>query len=425
MIHEITSRQFLLIQRLISLRWVSVGAMTVLAALGPHLLPVSLPVVALLSVAGLLGGANLLLWLGGRQGRGGLRLTPLAHLLLDLLGWSAFVYFSGGATNPLISILLPLVAIGATILPGWQAWLLGGAAIAAYSYLWLIYLPLQVLDPLVGVRLHLAGMWLTFGGSALVVVWFISRLTATLQRQEEALVAARERALRQDWVVSLGSLAAGTAHEMGTPLATLTVLVDELLADPVAAPLQDDLHLMQSQLAVCKHSLDRLAAQAGYARGEGRGVCAAAAWLREQAAAWRTLQPEANIRLDFQPAEADTPLWQSAGIQPDPALAQALHNLVDNAASVSPLLVTVRAELAEQGKRLCLHILDQGPGLPAELLDELGERPVPSSDGMGIGLFLSRSSIERQGGQLLLHNREDGQAGAEAIVTLPLLASRS
>lgn len=420
--YQISPRQALLIQRLISLRWVSAGAMALLAALGPTLLPVSLPVLPLLLVAALLGGVNLLLWLGQRSGaRNRQTLSPLAHLLLDLLGWSAFIYCSGGATNPLISILLPLVAIGATILPTWQAWLLGGAAIAAYSYLWLIYLPLQVLDPLVGVRLHLAGMWLTFVGSALVVVWFIARLTSTLQKREEALVAAREQALRQDWVVSLGSLAAGTAHEMSTPLSTLTVLVDELLSDPTSAAMQDDLHLMQGQLAVCKQALDRLAAQAGYARGEGRGACTAEDWLREQAAAWRTLHPEANIRLEL--LSAASPSWQGASLQPDPALAQAVHHLVDNAAAVSPLLVMVQAELA--AGCLQLTISDNGPGLPEELVDTLGQRPVPSRDGMGIGLFLSRTSIERQGGQLLLRNRDDGQTGALAIVSLPLLPSTS
>jgi two-component system sensor histidine kinase RegB len=351
-------------------------------------------------------------------------LTPLAHLLLDLLGWSAYVYCSGGASNPLISLLLPLVAIGATILPAWQAWLLGGAAIAAYSYLWLIYLPLQVLDPLLGVRLHLAGMWLTFGGSALVVVWFITRLTATLQRQEAALTAAREQALRQDWVVSLGSLAAGTAHEMSTPLGTMTVLVDELLADSAAAALAEDLRLMRTQLDVCKQSLDRLAAQAGYARGGERGACAVGDWLREQAAAWRTLHPEANIRLELVSPAAGAPSWQQFHLNPDPALAQAIHNLVDNAAAVSPLAVTVLVRLGEeQGSEkplLQLDIVDQGPGLPPELHDDLGDWPVPSSDGMGIGLFLSRGSIERQGGRLLLRNRQDGESGAEAIVTLPL-----
>lgn len=397
--------------RLATLRWLTVAAMTAVTLLAPSVLGIALPALPLLTVAAVTAAANLAL-LGGRRLRPGYTPPAAAQLAFDLLAWSAYIYFTGGATNPLISILLPLVAIGAAVLPERQAWGLGALSIFAYAFLWEFYQPLVVADTRVAVRLHLLGMWLTFAVSVAVAVWFIARMTAAVRVRDRALAAAREAELRNDWIVSLGSLAAGAAHELSTPLATLSLLVEELLCDPaVKPPLRGELELMAVQVGVCKRALTRLTARAGRARAEKREACPVAEWLGGLAHEWQALHPAAELRLRSDPS------LEGVALVPDLSLERAVHNLVDNAVAASPAGVEVSAR---SGKGVLeIVVADRGPGLADEALARLSHpAPQGGGDGLGIGLQLTRGTIERYAGELRFAPRPEG--GTTATVRLPL-----
>ncbi|MBP6808561.1 MAG: hypothetical protein KA125_09760, partial [Chromatiaceae bacterium] len=216
---------------LLQLRWLSVVAMLLAALVSPYILGPSALTGRLLMFTGAIAAINLVFMLAARY-LGAAQavpwfLSPLMQLTFDLLAWGAYLFLSGGATNPLISILLPLVAIGALVLGQRQAWLFALAAILIYSFLWKYYVPLYIADYQMAGTLHLVGMWLVFALSAVMVVWFILQLTASIRSRDQELAAARERAIRDDWLISLGSQAAGAAHELSTPLATLNILVDD------------------------------------------------------------------------------------------------------------------------------------------------------------------------------------------------------
>jgi len=398
--------------RLNTLRWFSVAAMCLLALPGPGLLHIDLPTLPLVAVAAATAAFNLAS-LSMRDAGTPWAPFPLAlELGLDILAWGLFIALSGGATNPLISILLPLVAIGAAVLPVRQAWGLGLLSVFAYSLLWQFYWPLVALDAELAIHLHLAGMWLTFAVSAGVSVWFITRMTAALRDRDLALAMAREEALRNNWVVSLGSLAAGAAHELSTPLGTIGTLVEELLATPALAPgLRGDLELMQTQIEACKHSLTLLTARAGHVRAGQRHVCTAEEWLRGLAQAWRALHPAAHIGLALAPELAEVRL------APDASLEQALRCLVDNAISADPK--GTRLSATRQEGHLEIRVSDQGPGIAIGILVGLDQRaPLHSANGLGIGLALSKGAIERYAGSIGFSQRPQG--GTEAVVRLPL-----
>jgi two-component system sensor histidine kinase RegB len=260
--------------------------------------------------------------------------------------------------------------------------------------------------------MHLLGMWLTFTVSVGVTVWFIGRMTYAVRERDLALSISREDALRNDWVVSLGSLAAGAAHELSTPLATMSTLVDELDSRPdLPDDLRSDIQLMHKQIDACKKSLTHLTVRAGNVRAEKVETSSVDEWMRRLSQAWQTLHPTTDIILNISSNVAQM------GVTPDLPLEQALRNLVDNAVAANPEQIIV--ELQRDDEELVLQIYDRGQGIPVKLVKRMRQvPPPPSQEGLGIGLALIKGTIERYAGRVGFAQRPSG--GIDAMVRLPL-----
>ncbi|HSP31110.1 MAG TPA: sensor histidine kinase, partial [Halomonas sp.] len=155
----------------------------------------------------------------------------LAHLMADVAGLTLLFYFTGGSTNPFITYYLGPVTIAAATLPWRHAWAVAGAAMLAYTALMLHYQPVPQLSQghISGsLHLHVLGMWLNFGLSAGLVTIFIYKMAHALRSRDQALSRTREAALRNEQVLAVATQAAGTAHELGTPLSTMAVLLSEM-----------------------------------------------------------------------------------------------------------------------------------------------------------------------------------------------------
>ena len=404
------------LRRLISLRWLSLGGMLTAIVAVPWLLDIPLPSRPLLDIwlaLALFNGISMLRARHLNDVRGGELFLQLA---VDLLGWSAFLYFTGGATNPLISLLLPLVAIGAATLAAPWAWLLAVLAVAAYSLLWEFNEQLDIYDSSLAVHWHLAGMWLTFALSASVIVWYVVRMTAAIRLRDQALADAREARLRNERIVALGNLAAGAAHELGTPLGTMAILAGELARNPqLDVDTRADAELLREQIAHCKAILGGLTLRAGSLRAEGGEAVPADIWLQGIAERWRNLRPHVplTVRCDCGPA--------APALVADATLEQAVHNLINNAADACPSGVEFETTLADD--TLVVRVLDRGPGMPAALQPRAGRQALDSSsEGLGIGLLLSFGAVERCGGHIVFTPRSGG--GTVTTLTLPLPALR-
>lgn len=399
-------------RRAVVLRWWLILAVVAAVTLAPTFLDIVLPQLPLLAVAGLLAGFNgHVQWRARRDEQVGA--TELfGQLCIDLAALAILLYLSGGAANPLISLLLVPVAVAALSLPGKLTALVTLLAVAVYSVLMWEFLPLPIADARRAARLHLAGMWLTFVVSASMIAWFVARMTASIRERDRRLAAAREQALRDERVVALGAMAAGAAHELGTPLATMAVLVGELERhaglDPEA---RADLALVQKQIVQCKDVIGSLAERSGSPRPERIQAWDALAWLRDVRARWQALRPRASSRLLLE-GQVGVPV-----IAIDASLEQALVNLLNNAADASNGEIDI--VLARDAGRLRIAIKDNGPGFPVEVLRKAGRMPLPASGGgAGIGLLLAFSAIERLGGRLVMDNPAAG--GGRATIELPV-----
>lgn len=358
------------------------------------------------------------------------------QLAADVAGLTALLYFSGGSSNPFVSLyLLPLVIAAAT-LPRRYTWAMAAMTLSCYSLLmvWHVPLrgapdhpashlahtqpsgdfcqtgtaPLQMSDAF---NSHVLGMWLGFVFSAIVVAYFVAGMARAVRQRDAQLTRAREETLRNERIVALGTQAASAAHELGTPLSTLAVLVGEMRHDAQARQ-EDcgDLDILDGQVRQCRRILDTLLSHA-QEMPEAQTIDD---FLRGVLNEWQLLRPTAHYHY-LSESESGAPRFLI-----DTSLRAALLNLLNNAADASPEPVDIRSR--HDGLRWRLELHDRGPGLSAEQAARAGSVFFTTKrEGRGIGLFLANATIERIGGSVRLFNRPNG--GATTAIELPLKAA--
>ncbi len=334
------------------------------------------------------------------------------YLQLDVLALTMLLFFSGGASNPFVSLLLLPLIITAALLPSGCVWTMAGVTIVVYTTLMFYYLPLPGIlsghGP--GFHAHLWGMWLVFVISTLLIAGFVARLAAALRQRDRQVAYLREKALRDEQILTLGMFAAGAAHELGTPLSTIAVLAKELEhAHGEDTLLRDDLHTLRQQVEVCKSILGDLLKSADLAT-DREAAQTLDVLLERTRHRWQLLRPQIPLRVSC------------AGVSPLPTITapqtigQTLISLLNNAADACPKGVDLAGRW--DARRVIIEIRDQGPGLSPEAMDRAGEAFFSTKDGgTGIGLLLANAALERLGGQVSLFR--DPQGGACTRIDLP------
>jgi two-component system sensor histidine kinase RegB len=339
------------------------------------------------------------------------------QLLLDVAMLGLLLYLSGGSTNPLTLLLLLPLIVSAALLPGVYSWIIAAAIIACYTLLLYRYVPLPVPEHEHGVHdfeLHVTGMWLGFVLSAGLIVAFVARMGSTLRERDRLLSESKQRALRDERIVALGALAAGAAHELGTPLGTISLIAEELSLDHEDDQhLQERLGLLREQVSRCKHTLAMLSLSAGQSQAASGHRLPVDEYLRDVLERWRNLRPATRVQADL---AGDLP---APVIVAEQTLSQAIISILNNAADASPERIEFKARW--DWERLTLEVCDYGTGLAPAALSAAGKRVFstkPPGEGLGLGLYLAYSVVDRLGGEMLLFNREEG--GACTWLTLPL-----
>lgn len=338
------------------------------------------------------------------------------QLAFDVLIHSILLYFSGGPTNPFVSYYLVPLTIAAATLPWFYTACLAGLSVFAYSLLLLWYEPLQAFEFTMGrgvINLHMIGMWLNLAMSAGLITFFVVRMAAALRQHAERLAEKREQSIRDAQLLGIASVAAGAAHELSTPLSTMSVLLKDLRSDYHEPALQEDLALLQEQVGLCKQSLQQMVRRAELTPSHPVRVEPVDVWMKALLARWQLMRPEASWQLQPMPVGA-MPL-----IKASPELGQAMLNLLNNAVDACPDDITITMEWDQ--KRLRLLIRDHGPGVPLHIAEQIGTAFVTTKGkkGFGLGLFLSHAAVERMGGSVKLFNQDAG--GTLTEVLLPIV----
>ena len=333
-----------------------------------------------------------------------------ANLLLDVIFLTLLLYFTGGSTNPIVSYyLIPLIISAAVLRPA-HTWFIAFLSIAFYTLLLFYYQPLALFT-MSGhgsmTSAHFVGMWVNFGFSALLISWFVVRMAETLREQSRAIARSREAGLRNEQIISVASIAAGTAHEMRTPLSTMAVMVDEICHQHPG--LEEDMSVLAQQIERCDAVLRELVSTS--AEDSQTIVTPVGVLIEKLLDKWNLSRPE--VKLQTHVPEHVSKLE----IRYDQSLQHALVNSLNNAADASPDFVALDVEALPSAIKIIIE--DRGSGIPAEIAGELGKTYVSRKQGgLGLGVLLSQASIERLGGEVILTGKP-GQ-GTRLEISFPL-----
>jgi len=408
---------------LIQLRWIAViGQITTITVV--HFgLQIALPLkqmlcILLLQIA--FNIASLLRWHKSESiGSGELFMA----MLVDVSTLTAQLYLSGGIQNPFAFLYLLHVIISAVLLDAMSAWAMIFITSLCLAGLSFYSIPLALPpDKASQSLLYAQGMIICFVLNAGLLTIFITRIIQNLQDDEAQLADLRQRATEEDHIVRMGLLASGAAHELGTPLATLSVILGDWQRMPEfgsSIEIQQEMQEMQTQLNRCKSIISDILLSAGEVRSESSAKTTLNTFLRDLTNEWRngravsTLIVENHIKHDI-PIAFNT------------ALKQMIWNVLDNAFEASPQWVKLEAGCDAEVLRLTVS--DAGPGFTHAMLAQFG-RPYQSSKGRpgrGLGLFFVTNVARKLGGVVTAYNRPKASAefssGAVIQFTLPLNA---
>jgi two-component system sensor histidine kinase RegB len=348
--------------------------------------------------------------------RGSLGRGAIAGVLaFDVLATNLLLYLAGGPANPFSVLHLVHVTLAAVVLGARAAYGLAALATAGYGLLFFDHVSVPMLVRIGGgtISMHLVGMWIAFALSAALVAHFVGRASESLASRDAELAGARDRAARSERLAAVATLAAGAAHELATPLATIAIVAGELAeqAGP-GTSLAADAALLRDEVARCRAILDQLSYRAGEPIGEVPAPTRVAALLDDVAA---RLPAGDRVRVTLRD-ETAAPI-----ALPRVALAQALVSLVRNALEAQPASAPPVEVVAEESRgHLRLAIADHGPGMDATLLARVGEPFFTTKGpgrGLGLGLFLARSVAEQLGGRLELDSQIG--RGTRVVLTVP------
>ncbi|MDI6024965.1 ATP-binding protein [Corticibacterium sp. UT-5YL-CI-8] len=411
---ETTNRKNLLL--LVQLRWLAVVGQVVTILIVHFQMAVDIPLAQMAGIVIFLLVLNLATLLRLNSKRDVTQAELFIELILDVAALTGQLYLSGGAANPFVSLYLLQITLGSTLLDTRSTWALVAFASLCFLLLMRFNQPLVLpgLEDGGFLTRYIQGAFVSFLLAAILLVLFITRISRNLRERDAHLANLRQQSAEEDHIVRMGLLASGAAHELGTPLATVSVILNDWRRMPKLkkdAELTEDIREMQAQLDRCKQIVTGILMSSGETRGEGTIRTTIRDFFDEMVLDWLASRSPATF-------DYNNVLVPDTAIVFDAALKQVVFNLFDNAFEASPDWVGL--SVTRQEDKLVISVRDAGPGFSPEMLDSLGT-PYQSSKnrpGSGLGLFLVVNAVRKLGGTVAAANNPT--KGASVTLTLPL-----
>lgn len=422
------------LQTLVALRWLAIFGQLVAIGVGWRFFGIAIDPVPVLSVVGIAVAANLVSGLVFPQNRRLSETEALIVLAFDSCQLAALLYLTGGLNNPFALLLLAPATVSATALNDLSTAAIGALTLVLATFLASQHVPLRFVSGTIIAMPDILGFgfWLAIVIGVIFLALYARRVSAELHAMSDALLATQMALAREQKLTDLSGVVAAAAHELGTPLATIklasTELVDELADWPA---LQADADLIRTQADRCRDILRSM----GRAGKDDLHMRAAPL----QAVVEEAAEPHSHrmVAVNIAPVQPGT---AQPMILRRPEIIHGLRNLVQNAVDFARTSVWI--DLAWDSNSVTLTITDDGPGFPSQLIGRIGDpfmrsraRPEGADtvrahyDGMGMGLFIAKTLLERTGAGLAFSNASDpflsdedrvARSGARVEVRWPL-----
>lgn len=340
-------------------------------------------------------------------------------VLFDLLQLSFLLYLTGGLHNPFTILILGPVIVSATIMTLRSTIIIGATALALVTLMMFFHLPLRTEQ---GFILRIAdvfvfGQWVAITIAVIFLSLYARQITEEMNSMSDAVVATQMALSRTQMLNNLGGVVAAAAHELGTPLATIKLTSAELIEDLDDHPdLQEDARLIRDQADRCRDILQSM----GRAGKEDLQIRSAPLLEVIREAAEPHVNRGKDVLIDGLGDENEITHDQPLVLR-RPEVIHGLRNLIQNAVDFARATVWVEARWDE--KTVSMRIMDDGPGYPTNLLGRIGDPFVrnrrterdrttrPEYEGMGLGLFIAKTLLERSGAELSFANGSDRMNG--------------
>jgi two-component system, sensor histidine kinase RegB len=404
---------------LVRLRWAAVLAQVIGVAVAVRALGLALPLTPIALLIALLGASNLVLGRWVSHGRPAPPRVFGTVLAADVALLTTLLWLTGGASNPFTAVYLVYIALAAVTLGSRWTWTIAAVAVAGYGVLFIVAPPpdphaTHAPNDLSG---HLAGMWVAFLSAAILIGFFVTRVREALDERERALAEARRAAAAQERLASLTTLAAGAAHELATPLATIAVASKELLraaeATSTDPALLEDARLIRAQVERCRQILDHMSGRADASTVDPPALIDPSVVIRE---AIEALPSGSSSRVRVQ-VDGALPTVRI----PRVGVARVLTTLLKNAIDASPADASVDIAVTTASDQLQFAVSDSGRGMDDATLARAGEpffTTKAAGAGFGLGLFLARTFVEQWGGRFTLSS-QPGRGTVAAVAFSP------
>lgn len=389
------------------LRWIAVVGQITATALAAWWLDTNLPLPWIALVIAITILSNLMVQFGDR-------IHPMPDwfvpgvILLDVCSLTILLYLTGGTSNPFSILYAVHVAMAVIVLGSGWAWVVVGLSTLCYLFVFFLHQPL---DGVPSAALEF-GRWVSLALVMVLITYFVGRVIRSARHQEAELLAARERARRNEHLVSLTTLAAGAAHELGTPLSTIALVAKEMERGQDADEMVEDARLIRQEVDRCREILDRMRVD----------FIEDSAHTPDSSTLAELLD---DLRSDLRPAEHDRLVVETiespnSTVSHARILRRAIGVLLRNAFDASPANENVRLLFERDSTRMIFEVQDRGPGMSQDVLRRAGEpffTTKAPGEGMGMGLFLVRLAAESRGGTFELSSATG--AGTRCSLQLP------
>jgi len=335
------------------------------------------------------------------------------ELLFDVIALTSQLYFSGGISNPFISLFLLQVIIGAILLQRIYAWLIAIITILCYIWLSFNYQELHAFHHHEEegnlFNLHLHGMLISYIFAAILLLIFVTKIIKNLREGDEKINFLKRKSLEKEQVIRMGLLATGAAHELSTPLSTISVILGDWKEMNLKKDLIEDVEMIETQLSRCKKILSKILIDSGKERLDQATIAPVKEVFDKFIKEWTESRKPENLIYDFE-GKSDKKILL------DDILTQAFFNIFDNALEASPAFISVSVLVTNDN--IVVSVEDKGKGFDYEIIKQIGKPNLTTKNSSGLGLFLALNTLHRIDGDLKIENLSAG--GAKVLITIPL-----